>query len=98
MYGFFRDSASALAPGRIPDIIYIVTPQVKCPRCHARGHWFESEWGPFCSSRCQLIDLRKWLVEENVISTPLSPEHFEDDIPLSPSPPPDRKARRSTWE
>jgi len=34
-------------------------------------------WGPFCSQRCKLIDLGKWLNGEQVISEPLQPEHLE---------------------
>jgi hypothetical protein len=47
------------------------------------GAWFAQEWGPFCSRRCKLIDLGKWLGEEHVVSEPLRPEHFEPyaDLP-----------------
>jgi uncharacterized protein len=41
------------------------------------GDWFATPFGPFCSKRCKLIDLGKWFGEENVISEPLRPEHFE---------------------
>jgi hypothetical protein len=33
--------------------------------------------GPFCSARCQLIDLGQWFGEEYRISEPLRPDHFE---------------------
>jgi len=47
------------------------------------GDWFASEYGPFCSKRCRLIDLGKWLGGEHAISEPLRPEHFEPfgDLP-----------------
>jgi endogenous inhibitor of DNA gyrase (YacG/DUF329 family) len=35
------------------------------------------EYGPFCSHRCKLIDLGKWLGGEHAISSPLRPEHLE---------------------
>ncbi len=56
---------------------------VKCPTCKKAGDWFEGKFGPFCSKRCKLVDLGKWLGEENVISDPLRPEHFEgfDELP-----------------
>lgn len=56
---------------------------VKCPSCAKRGPWFESAYGPFCSHRCKLVDLGKWLGEEHTISEPLRPEHFEayEDLP-----------------
>jgi len=49
---------------------------VKCPTCRKKGNWFEGKYGPFCSRRCRLVDLGKWLGEENRISEPLRPEHF----------------------
>ena len=50
---------------------------VKCPRCGARGSWFAGNWGPFCSERCRLVDLGKWLNEEHRISRTLAGEDFE---------------------
>ena len=56
---------------------------VKCPSCGKRGMWFGGPHGPFCSHRCRLVDLGKWLGEEHVISEPLRPDHFEPygDLP-----------------
>ena len=51
--------------------------QGTCPTCHKSGDWSGTPWGPFCSKRCQLIDLGKWLGGEHVISEPLRPEHLE---------------------
>lgn len=53
-------------------------PQVRCPTCKKRGDWFAGEFGPFCSKRCRLIDLGKWLGEQHTISEPLKPEHLAD--------------------
>jgi hypothetical protein len=58
--------------------------QVKCPTCKKKGHWFAGAFGPFCSRRCKLIDLGKWLGEENVISDPLQREHLEKYAELPP--------------
>lgn len=52
--------------------------QVTCPTCKTSGDWFATPWGPFCSQRCKLIDLGKWLGGEHVISEPLQPDHLED--------------------
>lgn len=49
---------------------------VTCPRCKKAGDWLATPWGPFCSKRCKLIDLGKWLGGEHVISEPLRPEHW----------------------
>ena len=52
------------------------TPKVGCPTCKKRGDWFAGAYGPFCSKRCKLVDLGKWLNEENKVSEPLRPEDF----------------------
>lgn len=42
---------------------------VACPNCGKRIPWqAESEWRPFCSERCRLIDLGEWLDERHRIS------------------------------
>lgn len=48
--------------------------RIKCPTCKKRGAWFSGAFGPFCSHRCKLIDLGKWLGEEHRISEPLPPD------------------------
>lgn len=52
--------------------------EVACPTCRRRGPWLEQPSGPFCSPRCRLLDLGKWLDEEHRISGPLAPEHLEE--------------------
>jgi endogenous inhibitor of DNA gyrase (YacG/DUF329 family) len=34
---------------------------------------------PFCSDRCQIIDLGNWASEKYVISTPIEPPGDEDE-------------------
>ena len=64
---------------------------VSCPTCHKKGDWFRGPYGPFCSRRCKLGDLGKWLNEEHAISEPLRPEHFmepgETESGEPPTPP-----------
>ena len=60
-------------------------PVVRCPSCRKKGEWFETPYGPFCSKRCRLVDLGKWLSEENKISEPLRPDHFQEEEPRSRS-------------
>ncbi len=57
---------------------------VRCPTCRKRGDWFSGSYGPFCSHRCKLIDLGKWLGEEHKVSSPLQPEHLEKFAELPP--------------
>ena len=41
---------------------------VNCPSCKAEVIWNEtSKYRPFCSKRCQLIDLGEWANESHVI-------------------------------
>ena len=42
--------------------------RVNCPTCQKTVIWQpESLWRPFCSKRCQLIDLGEWAAEEKRI-------------------------------
>lgn len=43
--------------------------KVQCPTCQTQVVWnASSEFRPFCSKRCQLIDLGAWANEENAIA------------------------------
>lgn len=43
---------------------------VPCPICQKSVPWNEqSTYRPFCSHRCQLIDLGEWAREERVIAS-----------------------------
>ncbi|MBK9140346.1 MAG: DNA gyrase inhibitor YacG [Verrucomicrobia bacterium] len=66
------------------------SPVIKCPTCRKRGRWFDGPFGPFCSERCKLIDLGKWLGEEHRVSTPLTNAHLDqiEDLGPAQSPPP----------
>ena len=41
--------------------------QLRCPTCRREIDWVESDFRPFCSERCRLIDLGGWLAERHVI-------------------------------
>jgi len=34
-----------------------------CPLCHNSTTWEGNPWRPFCSERCQFIDLGTWAAE-----------------------------------
>jgi endogenous inhibitor of DNA gyrase (YacG/DUF329 family) len=38
--------------------------KIICPICKNATTWEENSWRPFCSERCKLIDLGKWVTEE----------------------------------
>jgi len=40
---------------------------VRCPTCRREIDWSASEFRPFCSERCRLIDLGAWLSEKHAI-------------------------------
>ena len=43
--------------------------EVKCPICTKAVVWSpESEYRPFCSKKCQLIDLGEWAGEDRKIA------------------------------
>lgn len=53
---------------------------VNCPTCEKAVIWSpESPYRPFCSKRCQLIDLGEWADEKKVIAG------NEDDVISSDS-------------
>ncbi len=52
-----------------------MTLKVPCPTCQKDVLWQpESEYRPFCSKRCQLIDLGEWADEGHKISQPIQGE------------------------
>jgi endogenous inhibitor of DNA gyrase (YacG/DUF329 family) len=65
-----------IATGGQAKVILIMkpTPKVRCPTCKKLGDWLAGKYGPFCSKRCKLVDLGKWLKEEHRLSEPLRPE------------------------
>jgi len=66
--------------GKIPSSVKLVT----CPTCGKQVEWNEqNSWKPFCSKRCQIIDLGDWASEKHKIpsETPddfIDPEYNED--------------------
>jgi uncharacterized protein len=37
---------------------------IVCPICKNKTTWEENPWRPFCSERCKLVDLGKWVSED----------------------------------
>ena len=49
--------------------------KVGCPNCNTEVIWLpESTFRPFCSKRCQLIDLGDWAEENHKVSQPIQGE------------------------
>lgn len=51
---------------------------MKCPLCKKDVDQ-SSEFFPFCSERCKIIDLGNWASEKYVISTPVNPPSDEEE-------------------
>jgi uncharacterized protein len=51
---------------------------MKCPICK-KDVTPESEFFPFCSERCKIIDLGNWASEKYVVSTPIQHDDPEND-------------------
>jgi endogenous inhibitor of DNA gyrase (YacG/DUF329 family) len=49
-----------------------------CPTCGKKGEWKKLPFAPFCSDRCKMVDLGKWLGEEYRITSPLTVEDLEE--------------------
>ena len=53
--------------------------KVKCPTCQSEVEWGpQSPFRPFCSKRCQLIDLGEWADEEKRIPSNSDLSESED--------------------
>jgi len=51
---------------------------VPCPTCKTQVEWStDNPYRPFCSKRCQLIDLGEWAKEEHRL--PTDPEDLEPE-------------------
>ena len=55
--------------------------RVRCPICSRSfegGTLAELPYFPFCSERCRLVDLNRWVEGDYTISRPADPSDFED--------------------
>ncbi len=50
---------------------------ISCPICGKESDFFAEPTGPFCSARCKLVDLGRWLGEDYKITEPLRADHLE---------------------
>lgn len=60
----------------------------RCPLCRRETTWDDNTWKPFCSERCQTIDLGNWATESYrvpLVETPdgLIPDEFFNEIESS---------------
>jgi hypothetical protein len=53
--------------------------KIKCPKCGKETRFEGNAFRPFCSERCKLVDLGKWL--SGSYSVPAGKEEEEDGRP-----------------
>ena len=51
-----------------------------CPNCRQPVDWDASEFKPFCSKRCQMIDLGRWANEEYRVQLAETPDGLVTDF------------------
>jgi uncharacterized protein len=73
-------SATATADPALPNPPRAMTPR-RCPICQRSFEPDESSPMPFCSERCRLIDLGRWLGERYGLSIEREEETPETDRP-----------------
>lgn len=49
---------------------------LKCPICGKLSDFNMPPIGSFCSERCKLVDLGRWLGEDYRVTEPLRPDHL----------------------
>lgn len=63
--------------------------KVRCPICEkpldTKGPKEWPDW-PFCSNRCKLVDLGRWLGGNYRIDTPIKEEDLDTELTHSPEP------------
>ncbi|MBM4136795.1 MAG: DNA gyrase inhibitor YacG [Nitrospira sp.] len=61
--------------------------KIICPICKNKTTWEENPWRPFCSERCKLIDLGKWITEEYKLAgeKPKEKERAQEDLNPRPA-------------
>lgn len=50
-----------------------MAPEARTPRCPICGKAPDPKYRPFCSARCQAVDLNRWLGEVYRVETPEAP-------------------------
>jgi endogenous inhibitor of DNA gyrase (YacG/DUF329 family) len=54
--------------------------KVKCPSCRRESTKDGNKFFPFCSARCQLVDLGKWLDEKyRIPGEPVDPDEIDPE-------------------
>jgi endogenous inhibitor of DNA gyrase (YacG/DUF329 family) len=52
---------------------------VQCPTCSEKFHYYSSEFRPFCSEKCKMIDLGMWFDEAYKVPLETQPLDYPDE-------------------
>ena len=52
----------------------------RCPHCRRETSWEDNPWKPFCSERCQMIDLGHWAAEDYRVPLAETPDGVTTDF------------------
>jgi len=52
---------------------------MKCPSCDKPVQWQDNTFRPFCSERCKLVDLGRWVNEEYRVPSQTPPSQDAED-------------------
>lgn len=74
-------------------LVFLIMAMVKCPSCGRMAEYQGNEFRPFCSERCNLIDLGAWIDEEYAVPAENEPVSEEDLDMIERS----IKERGETW-
>lgn len=53
---------------------------VDCPRCKKKFNYYSSDFRPFCSEKCRLIDLGQWLNESYTVPAHKLTQEEQDQL------------------
>ena len=56
--------------------------EVSCPRCGRRHEWEGNPYRPFCSERCKMVDLGRWLSGDYRVPVRQDPDTGAFDVPV----------------
>jgi len=54
--------------------------KVKCPNCKEKFEYYSSEFRPFCSEKCKMIDLGHWFNESYTVPEEKKHEGLLEDF------------------
>jgi endogenous inhibitor of DNA gyrase (YacG/DUF329 family) len=52
--------------------------KIKCPNCKEKFNYYSSEFRPFCSDRCKMVDMGHWLNESYTVPIQKTPDAMPD--------------------